>query len=237
MTGLTVAGDAEQAAEAAAAFVAGSLRAARAERGRAHLVLAGGETPRRTYELLAGGLRDCEGVDLWFGDERAVPPEDPQSNFRMVAETLLAGAAIAPERVHRIGGELEPHEAARSYAAELRDHLPIRPDGVPVLDVVLLGLGEDGHTASLFPADPALESRGELCIVVNAPKPPRVRITLTLEVLRAARRIAFLATGSAKAAAVAAVLAGPSPEAPASLLGGDATELIIDTEAAPSEAA
>lgn len=237
MTRLTVAPDAERAAEVVAALAAGAVSEARTARGTAHLALAGGETPRRAYELLATRLADWEGVELWFGDERAVPPEHPQSNFRMVAETLLAGAGIPPERVHRLRGELEPQAAARSYAAELRERVPRDSCGVPVLDLALLGLGEDGHTASLFPGDPALEARGELCVVVHAPKPPSVRITLTLEVLRAARRTALLATGPAKAAAVAAVLAGPSLEAPASLLGGAATELIVDAEAAPREAA
>ena len=162
MTRLTVEASAERAAEAAAALVVAALEEALAERGRAHMALAGGSTPRRTYELLGPRLGDWGAVELWFGDDRAVPPDDPESNFGMVAGTLLVGAAIPDGNVHRIAGELEAREAADAYAAELRGRVPLNSEGIPVLDVALLGLGEDGHTASLYPGDQPLEQGGRL---------------------------------------------------------------------------
>jgi 6-phosphogluconolactonase len=161
-----------------------------------------------------------------------VPADDPESNYRLVAESLLPGAGVPPERVHRIAGELPPADAARAYEAEL--HAAMAPDaaGLPVLDLALLGLGEDGHTASLFPGDPAVERHDALCFPVRAVKPPPDRITLSLDVLRAARRALILAEGPGKADAVARVLAGPDPAVPASLLVPEHTELVVDESAA-----
>jgi 6-phosphogluconolactonase len=163
-----------------------------------------------------------------------VGPDDPESNYRMVSETLLDGGD--GPLVHRIEGERGPEDAAAAYAPELEERLPLQ-DGVPVLDLALQGLGPDGHTASLFPDNPAVQARGTCVAVHDAPKPPPDRITLTVPVLRAARSIVFLATGADKADAVRGLLAGPNPEVPSSLLGGDRTELILDREAAPPDAA
>jgi 6-phosphogluconolactonase len=127
--------------------------------------------------------------------------------------------------------------AASMYAAKLRERLPRGPGGVPVLDVAMLGIGEDGHVASLFAHHPGLETRGRACVAVHdAPKPPPERVTLTIDVLRAARRVLVLATGAGKAGAVAAALAGPDPAVPASLLTGAAVEMIVDPAAAPAHA-
>jgi 6-phosphogluconolactonase len=124
-------------------------------------------------------------------------------------------------------------EAARTYATEIRERVPAGPDGVPVLDLALLGLGEDGHVASLFPHAPALDARGEICVAVHdAPKPPPDRVSLTLEVLRAARSALILALGAGKADAAAATLAGPDRGVPASLLADGSLELVLDSEAA-----
>jgi 6-phosphogluconolactonase len=205
-----------QAAERAAALVVRALAAG------GHLSLAGGGTPRRAYELLAvGGEVEWAAVDLWFGDERCVPPDDPGSNYRMVAESLLPAAAAA--RVHRIRGEDDPDAAAAAYAAEIA--------GVR-LDLALLGLGEDAHTASLFPGSQALAERERLAVAVTATKPPPRRITLTFPVFEAARSVVVLAVGQGKAAAVAAVAAGRNPQHPASLLPDGRTELVIDRAAA-----
>jgi 6-phosphogluconolactonase len=223
----------DTAAEAAAARLRSAIDDARRARGAAHIALAGGTTPRRTYELLATEIDDWMGVEVWFGDERAVGPDDPESNYRMASETLLAGGD-GPD-VHRIQGERGPEEAAAAYAAEMAQRLPIE-DGVPVLDLALQGLGPDGHTASLFPGNSAVHATGVCVAVHDAPKPPPDRITLTVPVLRAARSIVFLATGAEKAEAVRGLLAGPDPEVPASLLGGDRTEVIVDREAAPPDA-
>jgi 6-phosphogluconolactonase len=230
VTSVFVAESASAAAETAADRLVSAITTARDARGAAHVALAGGTTPRRTYELLATRIEDWTGVEVWFGDERAVGPDDPESNYRMAAETLLAGGG--GPNVHRIEGERGPEDAAAAYAAELERRLP-RDDGVPILDLAMQGLGPDGHTASLFPGNPAVEATGTCVAVHDAPKPPPDRITLTVPVLRAARSIAFLATGAEKAEAVRGLLAGPDPKIPSSLLGGDRTEVIVDRDAAP----
>ncbi|MGN6378922.1 MAG: 6-phosphogluconolactonase [Gaiellales bacterium] len=213
---LTVVDDPELAAALAAQRVAAAVA------GGGHVSLAGGRTPRRAYELLAAtaGI-DWSQVDLWFGDERCVPADDPESNYRLVAESLLPGAREA--RVHPVDGTLPPREGAAAYAEEIR--------GV-TLDLALLGLGEDGHTASLFPDSPALQERSREAVAVVASKPPPNRITLTLPVFEAARDVVVLAVGEGKAAAVAAVLRGPDPQYPASLLPAHA-HLVVDRAAAP----
>jgi 6-phosphogluconolactonase len=235
---LSVHPDAETAAQAAAARIAAAIAVAQAARGGAHVALAGGNTPRRAYELLApllagSVLIDPGRVDWWFGDERCVPPDDPSSNYRLVAESLLAAAHIPPDRVHRIHGEDPPLVAAAAYEEELRQIVSPDESGLPALDVALLGLGEDGHTASLFPGDPALQVTVALVIPVVAAKPPPNRITLTLPVLRAAREVIILATGAGKTDAVARVLAGPDAATPASMLADANVTLVVDEEAAP----
>jgi 6-phosphogluconolactonase len=220
-------------AEEAAAATAGRIATA-VTGGGANVSLAGGNTPRRAYELLAPQLADPDGVDWWFGDERCVPPDDPESNFRMVRESLLAAASIPAERVHRIHGEEPPELAARAYEEELRRIVPAGEAGVPVLDVALLGLGEDGHTASLFPGDRALQVTDALVLpVVVTAKPPPNRITLTFPVLSSAREVLIIAVGAGKRDAVARVLGGPDPATPASLLAGADVTLIVDEAARP----
>jgi 6-phosphogluconolactonase len=232
MTSVFVADSAEAAAREAASRLRGAIAQAQTVRGAAHVAIAGGTTPRRTYELLAADVDDWTGVEVWFGDERAVGPDDPESNFRMASETLLADGR-GPE-VHRIEGERGPEQAAAAYAQELEQRIPAE-NGLPVLDLALQGLGPDGHTASLFPGNPAVQAAGVCVAVHDAPKPPPDRITLTVPVLEAARSIVFLATGAEKADAVRGLLAGPSPDVPASLLGGERTEVIVDREAAPPD--
>jgi 6-phosphogluconolactonase len=234
VTRLSVHPTPETAAHAAADVLAALIAEAQTARGVAHVALAGGNTPRRTYELLGPLLGDPVDVEWWFGDERCVPPDDPDSNYRLIAETLLRTPAIPDDRVHRIRGELEPDEAAARYAAELRATAPLGDDGIPQLDVAFLGLGEDGHTASLFPGDPALEIRDLLAVPVVAVKPPPNRITLTLPVFRATRSVVILATGARKRAAVALVLAGPDLTTPASLLTTESLTLVLDEAAAPA---
>ena len=231
MISLSVQASPEAAAQAAALELAASVAKARKERGAAHVSLAGGRTPRRAYELLAPMLADPADIHWWFGDERCVPPGDPESNYRLVAESLLATGSIPPVQVHRIRGEDPPAAAAAAYDEELRHRVPA-DGGVPVLDVALLGLGEDGHTASLFPGDPALEVTDRLAVPVVAVKPPPNRITLTLPVLLAARRVLILAPGAGKADAVRRVLAGPDPATPASLLAPANVTLVVDEAAA-----
>ena len=231
MTSVLVGATTEEAAQTAGKRLRSAIDEGRASRDVAHIALAGGTTPRRTYELLATQIDDWLGVEIWFGDERAVGPDDPESNYRMVQETLLAGGS--GPAVHRIEGERGPEAAAAAYGEVLAERLPTE-DGVPVLDLALQGLGPDGHTASLFPGNPAVEADG-ICVAVHgAPKPPPDRITLTVPVLRAARAIVFLATGGEKAHAVRGLLARPNPAIPSSLLAGERTEVIVDRDAAPA---
>jgi len=235
MPALTVAADPEGAAEAAAEVLLRLVSGALVARGEAHVALAGGRTPRRVYELLHERLVHRGDVHLWFSDERVVDPGSPESNLAMVGGSLLAGATISERRLHRIPVEHGAEEAAALYAAELAAVLPpAGVDGLPTLDVALLGLGEDGHTASLFADGPGLTpGSGWAVAVSDAPKPPPERVTLTVELLAAARAVVFLAVGAEKRPAVEAVLSGVDPAVPASLVAGGRSELIVDAEAAP----
>ena len=198
------------AAETVASALAGGARS---------LVLTGGTTPRQMYGLLAGLPVEWGRVSILFGDERCVPPSDPESNYLMAKKTLLA--RVDPGAVLRIPGELGAEEAAELYDAAVGRLQP--------LDLVLLGIGEDGHCASLFPGHPALNATGWATPVHDAPKPPPDRVSLTLNCLRNARRVIFLVTGSGKAEAFRRALAG---EVPAGMIPG--AEWIVDFEAAAS---
>lgn len=232
---LTTVANPEAAAEKCARTLAEILRAALEARGEAHIALNGGSTPRPVYERLPALLGDWSAVHLWFGDERCVPPGDERSNHRLAAETLIAGAGIPGDRVHRMRGELGPQEGARAYAAELAEHLELDDAGLPVLDVVHLGLGPDGHTASLFPHHEALGVTGWATVgVADAPKPPPERISLSLGCLNAARRRVLHAVGADKRGAVSRVLAPADPGTPASLLRRMGLEIIVDDAAHPS---
>lgn len=214
---IVVCEDAEAAARAAAEELA------RAAREGLHVALAGGSTPRRAYELAAGLQPDWSRADIWFGDERCVPPGDERSNFRLARESLLDRLEQPPRAIHRIAGEAGAEEAAARYDRELRD---------VELGLVLLGIGTDGHTASLFPNAPELHERDRLAVAVQ--RPDVGRVTLTLPVLRAAQTIVFLAPGADKAAAVAsAFAAAPGDDTPASLVrGATRTVSIVDTASA-----
>src|SRR5207248_7403807 len=176
--------DASAVAQAAASTVRDALAG-----GARTLVLAGGSTPAAAYRGLAGMDVTWGRVTVLFGDERCVPPADPASNYRMARETLLSH--VDPASVHRMPAELGPDEGAAAYEEVVAALQP--------LDVVLLGVGEDGHTASLFPGNPAVEAPGLVAGVRGAPKPPPERVSLTLRALRAAHMVLVLATGSAKA--------------------------------------
>lgn len=206
------------AAARAAELLAAAIGEALAQRGAAHVALSGGSTPRHAYELLGALVDDWSAVHLWFADERCVGPDDPASNARLVRETLVAPGAT----IHRIEGERGAEAAAAAYERALGD---------VVLDAVLLGLGPDGHTASLFPDHPALEADGRVAPVHDAPKPPPDRVTLTRATLDHARRRVLLVTGADKAAALAAALADPAPHVPGSLLRREGLDVIVDPAA------
>jgi 6-phosphogluconolactonase len=243
VTRLTTCADPEAVAVRAAEEVLRQLRAARGDHRPVHVALAGGRSPKRTYELLAGSPQELADVVVWFADERCVGPEDEQSNYRMAAVSLLDPARIAPERVHRMEGELGPEEGAHRYALALRASVPGARahgggPGPPALDLIVLGIGEDGHVASLFPDALTLDAdEASVCLPVrDSPKPPPERITLSLPVLRAARRCVLLATGAEKAGALAAMLGEPSRHVPASLLERERLTVIADDAAAPEAA-
>jgi 6-phosphogluconolactonase len=235
VTRLTTCVDAEAVSERAAADIARYCRRTSEERGVAHIALSGGSTPKRTYELLGAKAAELAGAEIWFADERCVPPDDEQSNYRLVAESLLAAGAVPDERVHRMQGELGPDEGASRYAPALREGIGARDGQLPVLDLIVLGIGPDGHVASLFPGSPALDAPADaVCLGVHdSPKPPPERITLSLAMLRAARRCLLLATGASKADAVDAMLGEPSRHVPASLLRRERLTVIVDDAAAP----
>ncbi len=241
MTRLTSCPDAETVARRAAAEIARRLASAREQRGVAHLALSGGSTPRRTYELLAAEPVEWARAEVWFADERCVAPEDAESNYRLAAETLLRPAGVPGESVHRMEGELGPEQGAANYARLLRERLA--GDGAqgpapPVLDLIVLGIGPDGHVASLFPGAATLDAGAEaVCLGVHdSPKPPPARITLSLAVLRAARSCLLLAEGAEKADAVSAMLGERSRHVPASLLARERLTVIVDDAAAPGHA-
>lgn len=189
-----------------------------------NIALSGGTTPGRAYELAAQLHPDWSGTHVWFGDERAVAPDDSRSNYRLVRSTLLDSLSRSPE-VHRIRGERPAEEAAALYDEEL--------DGV-TLDLALNGIGPDGHTASLFPDSPALGEQARRAVAVDATLEPFVRrITMTPRVFNEAFVLVYLATGETKAAAVkAAFAAEPSPATPASGIRGRRTIAILDAAAA-----
>jgi 6-phosphogluconolactonase len=200
---------------AAAERIAHLSQLAVAREGRFALLLAGGNTPRRLYALLASPNYsihiDWANTHLFWGDERAVPLSDPKSNCRMVSETLLSRVAVPWQNIHPIEGELPPEEAAERYQEELRQFFglrgPAQPEGCATFDLALLGLGADGHTASLFPGSPTLQETARLAVAVPEADPPRV--TLTFPALNACAEVLFLVAGAAKAPALAAVLEGP----------------------------
>jgi 6-phosphogluconolactonase len=233
MTRLTACPDAETVAVRAAALVERELTRAVLERGVAHLALSGGTTPGRTYELLAEHASVWTDVHVWFADERCVPPNDDESNYRLAERALLVPAHVPVALIHRMQGELGPEEGARRYAEELVDAIAPAPAPAPVLDVLVLGIGPDGHVASLFPGAPTLDApEDSVCLgISDSPKPPPERITLSLAVLRAARGCVLLATGASKADAVAAMLGEPSRHVPASLLRRERLSVICDDAA------
>ncbi|MGH3088173.1 MAG: 6-phosphogluconolactonase [Rubrobacteraceae bacterium] len=195
----------ERLAEAAAKDFAKKSEAAMEERGRFTVALAGGSTPKRTYEALARDYSDeidWKGVHIFFGDERTVPPDHEDSNYRMANEALLKRVPLGS--VHRMRGELEPTEAAKLYEAELQEFFKDHPR----FDLMQLGIGADGHTASLFPRTPALEIADRLAVSNPVEKLETVRLTLTVPVINAARSVVFLVAGEGKSEALREILEG-----------------------------
>lgn len=220
--------------EAAHRFLA-AVEERPAKEAGVRVALAGGSTPRHLYELLAGsefGTRiPWERIHFFWGDERLVPHDHPESNYRMAQEALLKHVPVPPENVHPVPVQASPENTAQSYEEELRRQFGQRR-GFPAFDLVLLGLGADGHTASLFPRAPALEIK-DRWVMFHIPGSGRARVTLTLPVLNQARRVFFLVSGEDKAEALRLAVEGTG-SLPAQRVAPRKGELLwlVDTPAA-----
>ena len=232
--------DAEAVSRAAAQDLVEVARAAIVARGRFCVALSGGSTPRRMYEILSEAPRwarlEWDRVEFFWGDERPVPPDHPDSNFGMARAALLDPLGIDPQRIHRIAGERDAAAAARDYEVDIARVLGARPvDPPPRLDLILLGMGDDGHTASLFPYTRALSEAQRWVVANDVPQLSTRRITITFPVIERAPSVLVLVAGEAKARALAEVLEGPpDPERLPSqrLLAHEGTTWLVDAAAA-----
>ena len=224
MTRWHVAADADDWLDRALAFVAAAEAEALAGRGEFHIVLAGGGTPRRLYRALADQDHDWSRWRVWFGDERCLAPDDPARNSAMAREAWLDKVGMPAGNLHVIPAERDAGQAARLYAKEL--------SGLADFDLVLLGLGQDGHTASLFPGHPWGEAAGAAAAlaVMDAPKPPPERVSLSAERLSRARRVLFLVTGADKRDALARWRRGENLPA-AAIRPRASVDVLMDQEA------
>lgn len=228
--------DEESLSRAAVELIAAATRQAVAAKGRCSVALSGGSTPKRLYALL-GSLPYREAVPwpqvhVFWADERCVPPDHPESNFKLASDAFLSKVPLPAANIHRIRGEEGPGKAARAYEEDLKTFFG---SGAPAFNLVLLGAGEDGHTASLFPGSPALAERERISLPVFLERPQYDRVTLTLPALNHAAHVVFLAMGRAKSGVVSAILEEENPQRfPAGLvrpLNGDVS-WFLDKEAA-----
>lgn len=173
-----------------------------------HCALSGGSTPKLLFDYLAKEYADSpswNNVHFYWGDERCVPPEDEESNYKMTKERLLDKVPIPEQNVHRVLGEADPKKEAARYGSELTAHIPVQ-NGLPVFDLIILGMGGDGHTASIFPHQMELLTTKSICAVAQHPESGQHRVTLTGPVINAAREVAFLVTGQGKSEKVTEIL-------------------------------
>lgn len=243
MTDVEVLADPAAVARAAADRVVESLAAAVGERGVARVALSGGGTPKQVYPLLLEPDRrdavDWSRVEFFWGDERAVPPDHPESNFGVAYRALIAHLpSVQPDRVHRMPAEApDIHAAALSHESELRLAFGAPGGQLPQFDLVWLGMGPDGHTASLFPGSAALDEHERWVVANWAPGPEAWRMTLTFPVINAAREVMFVVTGADKADAFARVRSGDR-ELPAARVSAGSTRWLVDAAVArPGEGA
>jgi 6-phosphogluconolactonase len=187
-----------------------------AGRGRARIAISGGSTPRATFQLLADSSEPWrsrmpwDSLDLFWVDERCVPPDDNDSNYRMTREAMLDQVPLRPEQIHRIEGELDPEAAASRYESELRNSFRLEGAEAPRFDLIALGMGPDGHTASLFPHTEAIHELGRLAVANHVENKDAWRVTLTWPVINQASSVFFLIAGQDKAAVLKEVLIGPA---------------------------
>jgi 6-phosphogluconolactonase len=231
--------DGEQLANAAAELFAQLGSESITSRGRFRVALSGGSTPRRAFEILASpefsSRVEWSKTDIFWGDERYVPADDPESNYRMAHEALLRRVRVPDASVHRVPTEASPPQAAAfSYEVQIRNCLGDR-NGVPPFDLIYLGLGTNGHTASLFPHSPVLHEKSRLVAAVFVPEVNAWRISMTAGLLNRARTVAFLVSGPEKAQVLLDVVLGPrDPERlPAQMIAPDGRLLwMVDEPAA-----
>jgi 6-phosphogluconolactonase len=202
-------------AKAAAQFFLDVAVKAAAARGIARIAVSGGTTPKSMFALLADPAEPFlkavpwDRIELFWVDERCVPPDNTESNYRMTNEALLSKVPLAAERVHRMEGELEPEVAAARYESSIRNAFRLEGAQTPTFDLVLLGMGDDGHTASLFPHTEALNEMSHIVVPNHVPQKDAWRITLTWPVINQAREVAFLIEGAGKAQVIHDVFLGP----------------------------
>ena len=197
-----------EAADACGAAIFDLLTAARNERGSATLAVSGGSTPRIMFEWMARQPFDWHSIDLFWVDERCVPVDDEQSNYRMTRQSLLDQVSLAPGQIHRVRTELIPDEAAVSYVDDISRTFRLQPGELPAFDVVLRGMGPDTHTASLFPGEPLIENKTGIAAAIWSEKMKQHRVTLLPGVLEKARHTLCLVTGPDKAEGLEKVLHG-----------------------------
>ncbi len=237
MTAIRVFPDPQALAEAAARHVVESAQAAVDARGAFSIALSGGSTPRELHLKLARPPLveqvDWSRVHVFFGDERCVPPDDERSNYRMAEGTLLSRVPIRRNQIHRMRGELPPEQAAADYERELKDFFKDEP---PRLDLILLGMGDNGHTASLFPRLTAVHEQQRWVVAEYVPEVSMWRITLTPVIINLAREVIFLVAGAAKADMLRQCIEGPfaPDERPAQIVRPSPGEVVwlIDAAAA-----
>jgi len=228
--------DALSAAEACGQQILDWLREAIEEKGLATLAISGGSSPRRMFEKFAGTHFDWRRVHLFWVDERAVPPTDAQSNFKLTQETWLGPGDFPPANIHRVYAELEPAAAAARYVEDIHRFFGLEAGELPRFDVIHRGMGPDAHTASLFPGEPLIENRAGIAAAVWVDKFKQWRITLLPGVLLAARHTALLVAGSDKTGALHSVLNQPFDPLryPAQIASGDGTVWFVDAAAQDS---
>lgn len=234
--------DAASLAQRAARYFVEKAEEAAAQRGRARIAISGGSTPKAAFQLLADPGQPWrtrmpwEKLDLFWVDERCVPPDNAESNYRMTREALLEHVPLRAEQIHRMEGELEPEAAAARYESDLRNSFRLEGAETPRFDLVALGMGEDGHTASLFPHTAAIHEMSHLVTANYVPQKEMWRITLTWPVINQASAVFFLIGGADKALILRDVLTGPNdPERlPSQLIwpAGGILTLILDKAAA-----
>jgi 6-phosphogluconolactonase len=237
-----VAPDADRLAHRAAKYFVEHIERAVAARGRARIAISGGSTPKATFALLADPAQPWRTrmpwskLDLWWVDERCVPPSDSDSNYRMTREAMLDQIPLKPEQIHRIEGELEPEAAAARYESELRSAFRLEGAELPQFDVVQLGMGPDGHTASLFPHTQALHEVNRLAVANHVEAKDSWRVTLTQPVINRAAEVFFLIGGADKAQILKEVWMGPKDmeRLPSQLIrpAGGILTLLLDRAAA-----